>query len=247
MKILSLNLHCFQEENRIEKLNKIISFIKENDIEICIFQEAAQEIKEPLIIDKIRQGNNAHYIALALNYNICFHPIKVGFFVLEEGLAFISKYPINNPKYKTISNTKDFKTWCKRDYLSVEINNIIFYNVHLGWDSPNENSFDQINNLLEETLKHNNLLFICGDFNHSDNTKQINHIKTKYYSVADLIGLNSYENPTFHNNLDNNDKTENKMIDFIFTNKKIPIKSFKIVFKEEQNYVSDHNGILIEI
>ena len=28
--------------------------------------------------------------------------------------------------YKTISNTKDFKTWCKRDYLSVEINNIIF-------------------------------------------------------------------------------------------------------------------------
>lgn len=247
MKILSLNLHCFNEENRIEKLVKITEFIKQNNIDVCVFQEAAQEKDETIIKNNIKKGNNANYIASNLGYNIYFHPIKIGFFTLDEGLAFISKYPILEPEFKTISNTTDYKTWCKRDYLKVKINNIIFYNVHLGWDSPGETGFEQINKLLESTTKHNELLFLCGDFNYSDNTPQIKYIKQKYYSTCDLAQINSYTNPTFHFNLDNNDKTENKMIDFIFTNKRIPIKSFKIVFSEEKDYVSDHNGILLEL
>ena len=46
MKLLSLNLHCFQEANRIEKLDKIARFIQENAIDICLFQEAIQENAE---------------------------------------------------------------------------------------------------------------------------------------------------------------------------------------------------------
>lgn len=246
MKILSLNLHCFKEENRIKKLNKIINFIKENDVDICVFQEAAQRRLQPAIKDNIKKGNNAYYIATNLCYNIYFHPIKIGFAVLDEGLAFVSKYPILEPFHKTISKTTNYKAWHKRDYLSVKINDITFYNVHIGWDSAGEVGIDQINILLEDTNKHNDLIFICGDFNYSDNTKQIKYIKEKYYSTADLAEIDSFKNPTFRHNLDNNDVTENKMIDFIFTNKKINIKSFKIVFNTEHDYVSDHNGILLE-
>lgn len=247
MKILSLNLHCFKEDNRIKKLNKIIKFIKENDIDVCVFQEAAQKIASVKIKNNIKKGNNANYIAQKLNYNVYFHPIKIGFEILEEGLAFVSKYPILNPNYKTISKTTDFTTWHKRDYLSANINNTTFFNVHLGWDIAGENGMNQINKLLEETNKHQELLFLCGDFNYADDTKEINHIKEKYYSASDLFNLNSLQNPTFHFSLDNDLGFSNKMIDFIFTNKKINIKNFQIVFNEEKDYVSDHSGLYLEI
>lgn len=247
MKILSLNLHCFKEENRIIKLDKISKFIKDEDIDICLFQETAQEMTEIIIKDNIKNGNNANYIANKLNYNIIFHPIKIGFITLEEGLSIISKHAITDVCYKTISNTQDFKSWHKRDYLKASINGYIFYNVHLGWDIAGEVGMNQINRLLEDTNKETNLLFLCGDFNYADNSNEINHIKQNYYSVSDLVNLNSLDNPTFHFSLDNKTQKENQMIDFIFTNKKIDIKEFKIVFNTEDDYVSDHSALYLEI
>ena len=246
MKILSLNLHCFKEENRIEKLDKICKFIIKNNIDICVFQEVAQEKDQQLITDTIRIGNNADYIAKKIGYNIYFHPIKIAFEILEEGLAFVSKYPISNPEYKTISKTTNFLWWNKRDYLSVEIKNTTFFNVHLGWDAGEEVGLNQIKNLLSATKNHNkHLFFLCGDFNYNDYSDEIKYIKNHYYSIADLAQINSFENPTFIYDLDNtNSKNDNKMIDFIFTNQKIEIKKFEIVFKDD--YVSDHCGLYLE-
>ena len=111
MKILSLNLHCFQEEDRIEKLNKITNFIKERDIDVCLFQEACQERDKVLLEGKIKVGNNANHIASKLGYYIYYHPVKVGFDIYDEGLAIISKTPITGQSYKTISYTTDYKNW----------------------------------------------------------------------------------------------------------------------------------------
>ena len=213
MKILSLNLHCFKEDNRINKLNIIANFIKDNDIDICLFQEAAQEINNHIIIDNIKDGNNAYHIAKILNYNIVFHPIKIGFVTLEEGLAVISKHPITDIKYDTISNTHEFSTWHKRDYLKVNINNYTFYNVHLGWDIAGEVGMEQIKRLLNATTKEKNKLFICGDFNYSDDSNEINYIKKYYCSISDLANINSLNNPTFHFSLDNTTQKYNQMID----------------------------------
>lgn len=247
MKILSLNLHCFKEDNRIEKLDKISKFILDNEVDICLFQEAAQEISEKVILDNIKDGNNAYYIANKVGYNIKFHPIKIGFVTLEEGLSIISKHPISEVLYKTISSTHDFTTWHKRDYLRASINGYTFYNVHLGWDIAGEVGMDQINRLLEDARKETGQVFLCGDFNYADDSKEIIHIKKHYYSVSDLANLKSLENPTFHFSLDNTAHAQNKMIDFIFTNNNINIKEFKIVFNEEKDYVSDHNGLFLEL
>ena len=70
MKILSLNLHCFKEDDRIAKLDKITNYIKENDIDVCMFQEAAQEIETPYVKDNVKEENNAYYISKKLDYNI---------------------------------------------------------------------------------------------------------------------------------------------------------------------------------
>ena len=91
MKILSLNLHCFQEENRIEKLNKIADFIKENDIDVCLFQEVCQETDKVILEGKIKVGNSANHIRNKLGYEIYYHPVKIGFDIYDEGLAIIKR------------------------------------------------------------------------------------------------------------------------------------------------------------
>jgi endonuclease/exonuclease/phosphatase family metal-dependent hydrolase len=104
----------------------------------------------------------------------------------------------------------------------------------------------QIDRLLKHTTTNMNYVFLCGDFNYADDSNEINHIKNHYYSVSDLANLNSIDNPTFHFSLDNTTQKYNQMIDFIFTNEKININEFKIVFSDEVNYVSDHSGLYLD-
>ena len=38
MKIITLNLHLWQEKNQLEKLDRVAKYINENNIDICFFQ-----------------------------------------------------------------------------------------------------------------------------------------------------------------------------------------------------------------
>ena len=244
MKVLSLNLHCFKEENRIEKLNKIVQFILDNEVDVCIFQEVAQLNSEEMISRNIKKGNNAYYIAEKIKYNIAFHPVKRGFDVLDEGLAFVSKYPILHPQSKIISYEDDYSKWYKRDCFYVNINGVSFYNVHIGWDCCGEKGINQIKNLLN-FIQNEGLFFVAGDFNYPDGSSEINYVKKSLYSLSELVNIDSAKHPTFHYQLDNiNYDFENRMIDFVFSNEKIQLKDFKIVFNSD--YVSDHNGLFFE-
>ena len=247
MKVLSLNLHCFQEENRVEKLNRVADFIKENDIDVCLFQEVCQEHKNVVLENNIKMGNSANHIKNKLGYNIYYHPVKIGFEIYDEGLAIISKLPITNTNHKTISYTTNYNQWHKRDLIWCKVGQYTFFNVHVGWTHENEVGMNQINKIIEELNRHEERYFIAGDFNHPDGSDEIKHFKKYVYSLADLAKIEPQLNPTFHNDLDSNIFGSNQMIDFIFTNMICEVKDFKIVFNKESDYVSDHNGILVEI
>lgn len=247
MKILSLNLHSFQEENRIEKLNIIADFIKENDIDVCLFQEACQEHDKVELEGKIKMGNNANYIRNKLGYNIYYHPVKIGFDVLDEGLAIISKLPILNQNSKIISYTTKYKSWQKRDLIWCKIGSYTFFNVHLGWTMEDEVGMNQVNKIISEIKRHEERYIMAGDFNYPDGSDEIKQLKKYMYSFADLAKVDPSKNPTFHFELDSSVVGNNRMIDFIFTNTLCDVKKFEIVFNDPKNYVSDHNGILVEI
>lgn len=247
MKLFSLNLRCFEEENRVEKLNIIADFIKERDIDVCFFQEACQEHSKVVLENKIKLGNNANHIATRLGYYIYYHPIKLGFDIYDEGLAIISKTPISSQNFKVISYTNDYKNWQKRDLIWCKINSITFFNVHLGWTMDDEVGMNQINKIIEEIKRHDERYFIAGDFNYTEGSNEIKHIKKYVYSLADLANVDYSKNPTFHNKLDSNELTDNLMIDYIFTNMLCDVKRFEIVFNKPDAYVSDHSGIFVEI
>ena len=247
MKILTLNLHCFEEKNRIEKLNRIADFIKDNDIDVCLFQEVCQEHDKVVLENNIKLGNSAYHIKNRLGYNIYYHPVKIGFEIYDEGLAIVSKLPITGQNYKTISHTTKYKHWQKRDLIWCKIGSYTFFNVHLGWTDENEVGMNQLNKIIEEIKRHEERYFIAGDFNYPDGSDEIKHLKKYVYSLADLANVDPLLNPTFHFKLDSNAIGNNQMIDFIFASTICDVKKFEIIFNKEEDYVSDHNGILVEI
>ena len=113
MKIISLNLHLWQEKNQLEKLKRVADYINENDIDICFFQEVAQKFDAPLLFDNIREDNNAYliYKDLKEKYNISYEFKKRGWGIFEEGLAIVSKYPIISKEWFFISKTQKLMDW----------------------------------------------------------------------------------------------------------------------------------------
>lgn len=247
MKILSLNLHCFKEDNYQEKFKIIADFIKEKAIDVCLFQEVSQRQDSKLIDNVLRCDNSGYAIALMTGYYYYFHPIKLGFGIYEEGLAILSRAMLCDLDFLTLSKTQDFHNWLKRDLIWATTLGYRFYNVHLGWSIGDEITKNQIIKLLDKVTNDQGDFFLAGDFNYPDNTEEIAMLKEKLYSVHDLLKLDAKLYPTFHAELDSGLKFDNRMIDYIFVNKPIKIKKYELVFNDKNTFVSDHSGILIEL
>jgi len=53
MNLLCLNLHCFQEDNRIKKLEVIGDYLVNKNIDVACFQEGAQLQHEEVLFDNV--------------------------------------------------------------------------------------------------------------------------------------------------------------------------------------------------
>ena len=167
MKIISLNLHCLQEDNLLEKLKRVAAFINANDIDICLFQEVAQHKDNKIIKDNIKEGNNCYLLKEMLDYpyEMYFETKKLGFEVYEEGLAILSKKPLKNKGFTYITKTTDYNNWLTRIALYGDYEGITFFNIHLGWTLWIETIEEQIDKISEMALNKENQVMILGDFN----------------------------------------------------------------------------------
>lgn len=253
MKIITLNLHLWQEKDQLEKLKRVADYINENDIDICFFQEVAQKFDAPLLFDNIREDNNAYlvYKDLKGKYNISYEFKKRGWGIFEEGLAIVSKYPIISKEWFFISKTQKLMDWKTRVILKVtyEVDGkpVHCFAVHMGWSDGNEVYEEQAANLMKEVNKcQNDLVILAGDYNCPRDVREYNSWDSLYSSV-DLAGIDTTDVPTFAFNLDSHMDTKNKHIDYIFFNKKLDIKDYRVDFKENDGLVSDHYLVYTEI
>ena len=91
---------------------------------------------------------------------------------------------------------------------------------------------------------------MAGDFNCTYNSKQYKYWLTKnIYNVIDKVNINPYEIKTFHYNLDfKENETNNSHIDYIFVNNKdFIINKYEVHFKEDNDLVSDHHLVMVDI
>lgn len=248
--LLTLNLHCF-EENEIKKnQDEIVKEIIQKEIDIIFLQEVAQYHTNEIEFGHIKVGNYGYVLKSLLEekgyrYYYQYEPIKYSFGKYDEGVALLSKYPIENVSSKYISKVQDYMDWKSRKYIKGTINvrdkRIDLYSVHLGWNDENESYLSQVKKLTKSITSE--ITLIGGDFNVNCGGELFN--KTLNEGLIDLYGLdeNKRLDPTHEDNLDVHKFSSR--IDYIFSTKTLKVLDQCIMFKE--NKVSDHYGLYLKI
>lgn len=266
LRVLTLNLHCYQEDNQLEKFKLIAKAIYENSIDVILFQEAAQH-KDSVVIKtlngiKIKSDNAIELIKnelmlLGVDYEFLWDWSHYGWEVWEEGLGILSKHPIvlQSSNYITSSSSQEF--WLSRKALEVNIDVngavINFVNVHAGFWNDNEESYQaQLENLLKLNQQDTPVLF-AGDFNVEAGTPGYEYIlnRSKFRDLDLEVNSGGMFNPTIGGVIDGWEDIDGrgKRIDFLFTSSERIVceKVNRIFTKDNYGEVSDHFGLLAEI
>lgn len=246
-------------------LDLLAKGIAEEEPDIIALQEINQSKKKRIIKDKalelyslvkenaVKKDNYAFLLREKLSkmehsYYWTWLPIKEGYKSFDEGLAFLTKKPIEKTDSILLTETDDYSNWKKRMALGVYIEKQWYYNVHLGWF---DDTLEPFKNQWKTFIDNRNCDWIIGDFNNDAN------VKNEGYDLVCKSGF--YDTYTLAKNKDNGITVENeiagwkgdntkKRIDFIFSKNKIPIKSSYVIFNgKNQAVVSDHFGVIIEI
>lgn len=252
MKLLTLNLHCFEEDMIQLNQKRIVDTILLEDIDIVFLQEVAQTIDSKVVNGDIKEDNYGYCLKQELmkrgaDYDYYYKIGNQAFGKYDEGIAILSKTELSNRKHFYISKTIDYNQWNTRVIVSaktvVDDLELVFTSAHFGWSDGYEVFEEQVDSLMNN-LSKSDINIIAGDYNISPGTNEYNHIINKGYIDLFYNKEEEYFNiPTHINDIDQ--KEGSSRIDYVMSNKEFKVINRKILFNEDM--VSDHYGVLIEI
>ena len=242
LKILTLNLHCYQEEDQMAKLARIAQAINELKADIVCLQEvgelwnggrgdwgsnAARIIKDQLSLPYYYQGDWSH----------------MGFDKYREGSAILSRHPMVYQDSGYVSPVRDVNDINSRKIVMAQVNVpymglVNVFSVHLSWWSGGYR--EQLQNLVQWAEERHcdsvAATFLCGDFN--------NAVRSEGYRLAD----EKYEDQLLKAG-GAGVAGDNGRIDYIFMKRgsRLQAVSARMLFTPaEYGQVSDHPGIYAE-
>lgn len=205
MKLLTLNTHSLIEQNYGEKLTAFAEFAAKEKPDIIALQEANQSASEaPLTKDMlfgytscadevaVREDNHAYNAVRLLRergvlYNWTYVPIKNGYGMFDEGLAVMSRFPIEDTVVFTVSDKDDYRDWKTRKIVGIKANGEWFFSVHYGWWDDNDPFSAQWLKTLD-AIKSFAKVWLMGDFNNPA------EIRSEGYDLVKASGFyDSYE------------------------------------------------------
>ena len=258
LKVLILNLHCYQEKNQDEKFSTIAKTIDELDIDIVCLQEVAEYWNDG-------QGDWESNSAKIINDRLI-HPFYIhhdwshlGFDKYREGVAILSRFPLSNHDAGYVSDSQDIYDINSRKVVTTRIyvpyiGFINVFSAHLSWL---EGGFqEQYQRLHEwaENIKDDDIkaTLLCGDFNITAGSNGYELVVNSDEYQDQYLAVN--KQGVFDKIFKVNDEhwqsllTDDYRIDYIFMNKNSEIKatSATVIFTDEDyGRVSDHCGYLM--
>ncbi len=258
LKVLILNLHCYQEENQDQKFTTIAKTIDELNIDIVCLQEVAEYWNDG-------QGdwasNSARIINERLNNPFYIHHdwSHLGFDQYREGVALLSRYPMSHHDSRYVSDSDDIYDINSRKVVTARIyvpyiGFINVFSAHLSWL---EGGFqEQFYRLRDWATQNDNndikATLLCGDFNITAGSNGYEMVVDSMQYEDQYLAVN--KRGVFDKIFKVNDAhwqdllTDDYRIDYIFMNKNSQIKatSARVIFTD-QDYgrVSDHCGYLM--
>lgn len=275
IKLLTLNTHSLVEENYNKKLEIFISAIEKELPDIIALQEVNQTRNEQIISKdeltgffpcqsdvQIKKDNHAYSVVKKLRdkgigYYWTWISLKLGYDKYDEGMAILSRKPIVEADVFLTSNIDDYSNWKTRKALGIlteDKSKGWFYTVHFGWwndaDEPFQNQWKKLN----AHVANRDLVWLMGDFNSPS------QIRNEGY---DLVAQSGWHDSYPLANKKDSGVTVEKVIDgwkdklphatgmridYIWSNKKLPVESSQVIFNgKNQQVVSDHYGVIISV
>ncbi|MBK6971698.1 MAG: endonuclease/exonuclease/phosphatase family protein [Sterolibacteriaceae bacterium] len=260
LKILTLNLHCYQEEDQDAKFSQIARAIDELDIDLVCLQEVAENWCDG---EGDWNSNAARIIRdrLRRRYHLHTDWSHLGFDRYREGLAILSKYDFRMTDSGYVSPSHDAYSINSRKVVMVQVDVpymgvVNLFSAHLSWLSGGFlEQFEYLRSWANE--KHGQHLaatFLCGDFNIKAGAEGYQAVvQTREYEDQYLAATsrNVFEK-IFRKQSPNIDRhlAKDGRIDYIFMQKHSSLQAVaaRELFTSGDRYgrVSDHTGYCVE-
>ncbi|NMO96442.1 endonuclease/exonuclease/phosphatase family protein [Paenibacillus lemnae] len=271
MKIMTLNTHSWQEEQQMDKIKQLAAFIHEHDIDVISLQEVNQSMGAEAVPHSrlthyrpaeqdivIREDNYAYILQreLKTEYYWTWVPVHVGFVTYDEGLAILSKMPIQQTMSHYVSAMRDYSNYRTRKILGIQASmqgmDTWFVNGHYGW-WEDEESFRGQWDRTEEVLAglRQGRLFIMGDFNNVAERRGegYDYLMNKGWHDLYLTAADRDEGFTVVKAIAGwEDNKRPLRIDYICSSHPVSVLTSRVVMNGERGpVVSDHFGVMVEI
>ena len=255
LRILILNLHCYQEKNQDKKFTQIAKAIDELDADIVCFQEVAEFWNNG---EGDWSSNSARIIndRLPRSFHLYTDWSHLGFDQYREGVAILSRFPISNQQSKYVSDSHDIYSIHSRKVVMTRVHvpfigSMNVFSAHLSWI---EDGFEEQFQRLHEWAVDNQdgdvkATLLCGDFNITAGSKGYELVVNSNEYDDQFLEIN--QKGAFEKIFRVNDDhwhdllADDYRIDYIFMNKNsdLQVSSAKMVFTDEDyGQVSDHCG-----
>ena len=276
MKALTLNTHAWMEEEPEVKLNQIADFISKEDFSLIALQEINQTIESKELEDDlfVHPTGDVEPIALkednfalllvrllkerGLPYYWSWTANHIGYGKFDEGVAILSKTPFSSESI-LVSDSTDYANHLTRRVLKAKTDIkdrewVVFSCHYSWWKGPEGDPLFQTE--WDHTLPHiqsekESVHLLMGDFNNEASLSGEGYTYLKetapqlvdaYQEAEERIG-----SATVLSDIDGwEGHTDEKRIDFVFTDYTEGIQTCRVVFDgKKEPVVSDHFGVAV--
>ena len=271
MKLLTLNTHSLVGEDSARRGAALADALVEEAPDLIALQEVNQT-RTASPVKKLPSGyvscgaeiplrsdNYALFLARRLAsaelfYHWCWLPVKVGYDRFDEGLAVLSRFPIDTPCVIPLSRVDSYADWRTRKALllhGTDTDNW-FCNLHTGWWGDAEEPFEEQFERLLAALPLNHTVFLMGDTNNPAELRGEGYDRMICAGFYDSFRLacQRYGEATVHAEADGwRGRAVGRdlfRVDQIFCNRRISVPLYRTVFDgRDLPVVSDHFGVMI--
>jgi maltose 6'-phosphate phosphatase len=255
LKVLALNLHCYQEVDQDAKFSTIARAITELDVDLVCLQEVCENWNGGAG-DWHSSAVRIIQERLGRTYYLHTDWAHRGFDRYREGVAILSKFPLLKQEARYLSRSQDsFNIHARKAVMvQVEVPNIGLVNLfsaHLSWWSDGfREQFDTLAPWANR--RHTKTVcatLICGDFNAKAGAEGYSHVvSTSQYEDQFLRATNDESYQAIFQRHEANWQQrlrDDHRIDYIFLHResRLKVTSARAIFTDnEYGRVSDHEG-----
>lgn len=262
-RVLTLNLHCWQESDAEEKLHRVAATIAELRPDVVLLQEVGQHVEAPIVgtrqNETIRADNAALVIADALRWdharphNWVWFFAHIGFDEWEEGVALLTPHRIGASEGWYVSASRH--QWNSRRLLVADVHArvdrcITMAGAHFSWwtdeDEPFAAQFDRADEIVRR--RYEDRVF-GGDFNvRADGPGYEYMMRSGFWTDAHAAAVApAAPGGTFPGDIAGWDGEQPGRIDYVLVHgPHLRPRAARTVFDAPGDRVSDHYGVLVD-